>query len=162
MGFFTKPESGAAGALEPLTHERLTALMDAREMNYGVDDDGDIGGFWDGHLFYFFRLGEHQEMFQVRGRWNRVVGVDQLPEIAALVNQWNADKIWPKAYVKAEGDEVGVYGEHSVDYEYGLTDDQIYQHISCALGTTLRLFEHLDEHYPEAAAAARAREESED
>lgn len=160
MGFFTKPEQGASGALAPLTQERLTALLDAREMNYGVDDDGDVGGWWDGHLFYFFRLGEHQEMFQVRGRWNRTVGADQFAALSALVNEWNADKLWPKAYLRAEGDAVGVYGEHTVDYEFGLTDEQVYQHISCAIGTTLRLFEHLDGHYPEAAAAAR--EESED
>ena len=162
MGFFTKPDAGAAAAgPAPLSHERITAVLDAREMNYGVDDDGDIGGYWDGHLFYFFRMGGNQEYLQVRGRWNRKVGIDQYARVMDLVNTWNSEKLWPKGYVRAEDDVVGVYAEHTVDYEHGVTDEQIDLHLACGITTALSLFEQLDEAYPAEAAAAKAEYEGE-
>lgn len=164
MGFFTKPDAepaGSAGQPQPLTHQRVIDCLDARGLQYGVDDDGDIGGYWDGHLFFFFRMGEAEEYFQVRGRWNRTVPSDQVSQVIALVNAWNADKLWPKAYVRVEGggerpEVVGVYAEHTVDYEHGLTDAQLDQHLACGISTSLQLFEHLDEAYPAEAAAAKA------
>ncbi len=162
MGFFTKPDAEPTGSgPQPLTHQRIIDCLDARGLQYGVDDDGDIGGYWDGHLFYFFRMGQAEEYLQVRGRWNRVVPGDQLAPVMALVNAWNADKLWPKGYVRLEGGDerpevVGVYAEHTVDYEHGLTDAQLDQHLACGISTSLQLFEHLDEAYPAEAATAKA------
>jgi hypothetical protein len=161
MGFFTKQDGGAAAAPLALSHDRITAVLDSREMRYAVDDDGDIGGYWDGHLFYFFRMGGNQEYLQVRGRWNRKVGLDQYARVVDLVNTWNAEKLWPKGYVRSEGDVVGVYAEHTVDYEHGVTDEQIDLHLACGITTALSLFESLDEQFPDEAAAAKAEYESE-
>ncbi|WP_346774937.1 YbjN domain-containing protein [Cellulomonas sp. IC4_254] len=159
MGFFTKPDAAASvPGPQPLSHQRIIDVLDAREMNYGVDDDGDIGGYWDGHLFYFFRLGGQQEYLQTRGRWNRRVGIDQYARVVDLVNTWNSEKLWPKGYVRAEDDVVGVYAEHTVDYEHGATDEQIDLHLACGITTALSLFEHLDEQFPAEAAAAKAAE----
>lgn len=158
MGFFNKPTTTPAGALPPLSAERITACLDAREMRYGIDDDGDVGGYWDGHLFYFFRIGQDQEYLQVRGRWNRQVGLDELAAVSARVNDWNADRLWPKVYVRVEDDRLGVYAEHTVDYEHGLTDEQLDVHLACGISTALSFFETLDEAYPEQAAAAKAAE----
>ena len=162
MGFFTKPDAaGSAGAAQALSHERIISVLDSREMRYGVDDDGDIGGYWDGHLFYFFRMGGSQEYLQTRGRWNRKVGVDQFERVVDLVNAWNSEKLWPKGYVRAEDGVVGVYAEHTVDYEHGVTDEQLDLHLACGITTALSLFEHLDEHFPDEAAVAKAEYESE-
>ncbi|GAA4622419.1 YbjN domain-containing protein [Cellulomonas oligotrophica] len=158
MGFFNKPTATPASALPPLSAERITACLDAREMRYGIDGDGDVGGYWDGHLFYFFRIGQDQEYLQVRGRWNRQVGLDELAAVSAKVNDWNADRLWPKVYVRVEDDRLGVYAEHTVDYEHGLTDEQLDVHLACGISTALSFFEALDEAYPEQAAAAKAAE----
>ncbi|MFC8190133.1 YbjN domain-containing protein [Cellulomonas sp. NPDC057328] len=164
MAFFTKPTDipDAPTPLAPLTQERITETLERREMRYGVDDDGDIGGYWDGHLFYFFRLGDNGAYLQVRGRWNRPVPVSELDAVTRLVNEWNAERLWPKGYVRAEDAHVGVYAEHTVDYQHGLTDDQLDTHLACSISTGLALFEHLDEAYPEIAAAARAELEKKD
>lgn len=160
MGFFTKDTSVPnPPALGRLDRDRITAALDSREMRYGIDDDGDVGGYWDGHLFYFFLMGQEGEYLQVRGRWNRKVGVDQLAAVSELVNEWNATHLWPKGYVRVEDDVVGVYGEHSVDYEHGVSDQQVDQHLACGISTTLALFEALDEAYPAEAAAAKAEQE---
>ncbi len=55
-----------------------------------------------------------------------------------------------------------MYAEHTVDYEPGVTDAQIDQHLACGITTTLRLFENLDEHFPDEAAEAKAKLEVED
>jgi hypothetical protein len=72
------------------------------------------------------------------------------------VNAWNADKLWPKGYVRVEDDVLGIYAEHTVDYEHGVTDEQIDLHLACGISTALQLFEHIDEAYPEQAAVAKA------
>ena len=160
MGFFTKDTSAVPTppTLAPLSRDRVTAALDGRDMRYGIDDDGDVGGYWDGHLFYFFIMGQNEEYLQVRGRWNRKVAVDQATPLLELVNEWNASHLWPKGYVRVEDDVVGVYVEHTVDYEHGLSDQQADLHLACGISTGLQLFEHLDEQYPAAAEAAKAQQ----
>lgn len=158
MGYFTKNGAGAARAsLAPLTREAIEAVLDGWGASYARDDDGDVGGFWDGHLFFFLRGGEEGTVLTIRGRWGRDVGADQLGPIVALINTWHDEKVWPKGYARIEGDErLGVYGEVSTPLSSGVTPEQLNDLIGCGLATTLQLFEHIDEHYPEAVAAAEA------
>src|SRR3712207_7234969 len=60
---------------------------------------GDLGGLWRGRLFYFFMFGDRSEILQVRGQWNREASIERLEEVLEACNEWNADRIWPKAYV---------------------------------------------------------------
>lgn len=166
MGFFTKSAGG--GGLILLSKDRIKAVLDARGANYGEDDDGDIGGYWDGHLFCFFVTGPNGEYMQVRARWNREVAMTEWWKVLDLVNQWNMEKFWPKCYARAEkrGTDdaepslIGVYTEVNVDYEHGLTDDQLDQHLACAIATSGSFFDFLDERYPEEAARAKAEYEN--
>lgn len=166
MGFFTKQAS--SGGLASLNKDRLKAVLDGRGANYAEDDDGDVGGYWDGHLFYFFVTGQSGEYFQVRARWNREVAMSEWMTMLALINQWNTEKFWPKCYARAEtrdGEDaeptrIGVYTEVNVDYEHGLTDEQLDQHLACAIATSGSFFDFLDEHYPEEAARAKAEYEN--
>jgi len=150
------PGSGTPARLAPLTRDRIARALEARGYTYGIDADGDIGGRWDEHVFYFLRIGPQREVLQVRGRWNRSVPPSELAAVLALVNDWNTDTIFPKVYVRVEGEELGVYGELGVDYEHGVSDEQIDLHLGCGVSLALSFFERLDERYPEAAAAARA------
>lgn len=166
MGFFTK--QAGAGGLSPLSKERLKAVLDTRGANYAEDAEGDVGGYWDGHLFYFFVAGQNGEYLQVRARWNREVPMAQWARMLDLVNQWNTEKYWPKCYARAEkrnADDaeptlIGVYAEVTVDYEHGLTQEQLDQHLACGIATAGSFFDFLDEHYPEEAARARAEYEN--
>ena len=160
MGFFTKDAAGPAGGLEPVSNERLARLFDETEVNYGRDEDGDLGGFWDDHLFQFWHAGENGEFFQVRGRWMRGVPEADYAKVLEVVNTWNSEKLWPKSYVEVHEGQVIVYGEHTVDYEEGATDEQVHLHVRTGVATSLRLFDHLDEQFPEHAAAAKAAAEA--
>ncbi len=149
--------------LAPLTHERITATLDAHGYRYAIDGDGDIGGIWDDHVFYFVRIGADREFLQVRGRWTRPLSAAHYLEVLEVANTWNTEKVFPKTYVRVEDDLLGVYAEHAVDYRPGVSDSQLDQHLGCAVSTALAFFSHLDEQYPQAveehralAAAARA------
>lgn len=161
MGFFSKTQE-AAGGLSPLTKDRIKERLDARGSSYGVDSDGDIGGYWDGHLFYFFIVGGDEEILQIRGRWNREIDPGQFDALVTLANQFNTDKLFPKAYVRKDDEgKVHVFAEHTVDYEHGATDEQLDLHFGSAIGSTVRFFEQLDELYPTEAAAGKAEFEKE-
>ena len=157
MGFFTKDDATSGGALEPVSNDRLARLFDETEVSYGRDPEGDLGGYWDDHLFTFWHAGEEGEFFQVRGRWMRGVPESEFARVLEFVNDWNRDKLWPKAYAEAYESQVIVFAEHTVDYEDGATDSQVHLHVRTAVASALRLFEALDEQYAEHVAADKAR-----
>ena len=127
-----------------LTRDRVARYLDSRGYRFVVDDDGDLTGTWDGSRFWFLLLGEQQEILQVRGRWHRSLQLDQR-EIASLaVNDWNRERIWPKAYVREEEGALALYSEVSSDFEPGATDLQLAQLVACGLGTGVQMFTALD------------------
>ena len=50
---------------------------------------------------------------------------EQRADVLLALNDWNRDRIWPKAYLRAEDGRAAVYAEVSVDLTDGVTDDQI-------------------------------------
>ncbi|WP_427871062.1 YbjN domain-containing protein [Leucobacter luti] len=153
MGFFTKdagPAPSAGGALAPLSKDRIKASLEREGWSYTVDSDGDIGGGWEYGSFYFFLNGNSDEMLCVRGFWRgRLEEADYARALEAC-NAWNSEKIWPKVYVARDDEGYGrVNAELNVDYEHGLTDEQLTQHLICAINTSMGFFEHLNEVFPE-------------
>jgi hypothetical protein len=124
----------------PLTNDLITKALDTREYQFFVDDDGDVGGYWDENLFYFLRIGEDQEVLLVRLRAQRTFGTDDIPRLYSFCNSWNDDKLWPKAYVKVgAGEAVHVYGELATDLEHGVALRQLDQLIMCAISSGCEL-----------------------
>ena len=139
----------------PLTIARIVAWFEGNQFSYFVDNDGDIGGLWRGRLFYFFLFGDESEILQVRGQWNREVAIERLEEVLEACNEWNADRIWPKAYVRVrDNGMVHVIAEVATDLEHGVTDAQLGQLLNCGLSTANLMFDTLDELYPDPAAVA--------
>lgn len=132
----------------PLDRERIGDYLLERGYRFVVDDDGDLTGTWDGSRFWFLLLGDHQEILQVRGRWHRTVPLDQRPAVALALNDWNRERIWPKAYVREEDGMLALYSEVSADFEPGATDLQIAQVVACGLGTGVQLFAALESVIP--------------
>ena len=78
------------------------------------------------------------------------MSTDRLGEAIQACNEWNIHTIWPKTYAVANDvNEVVIMTEHSVDYEHGVTDAQISQHIACAISTGTQFFEYLNETFPQ-------------
>ena len=139
----------------PLTTARLGSWFKRHGYTYFVDDEGDVGGMWRGRLFFFFLFGARGEILQVRGQWNREFAIERPTEVLEICNEWNADKIWPKAYVRVRDDGmVHLTCETATDLEHGVTDDQLGQLLQCGLSAANVLFDTLDELYPDPAASA--------
>ncbi|GEL94278.1 YbjN domain-containing protein [Cellulomonas composti] len=139
-----------------LTQERLAATLHRRGARVVLDGDGDFGGRWNDHLIYILRPGKDREFLQVRGRWQRPAPASLLPRMLVTLNEWHVEKLFPKGYARIEGDSLGVYAEHTMSYEFGVTDAQIDLHLNWAISTTLRMFDHLDTVFPDVAAEGRA------
>ena len=139
----------------PLSAARIARWMSDNQFSYFVDNDGDLGGIWRGRLFYIFLFGEREEILQVRGQWHREVAIERLEEVLELCNEWNADRIWPKAYARVrDNGRVHVVSEVAVDFEHGATDEQLSQTLYCGLSTATMLFDSFDEQYPDPAGTA--------
>ena len=129
-----------------MTHEMITAALDARGFNYFVDEDGDVAGNFQGNLIYFFRIGEQKEMLQIRAMMQHVFKVEDVPRLYEFCNTWNRDQLWPKAYVQVTDDgAVVVVGEVSTDWERGITIEQLDQALICGIATGCKLGEALAE-----------------
>ncbi|WP_448629665.1 YbjN domain-containing protein [Cellulomonas soli] len=153
LGIDTAGENGDVP--RPISPGRIAAWMTENEFSYFVDSDGDLGGLWRGRLFYFFLFGEQSEILQIRGQWHREVAIERLEEVLDLCNEWNAERIWPKAYVRVrDNGRVHVISEVATDLEHGATDDQLSQMLYCGLSTGSMFFDSLDERYPDPAGVA--------
>lgn len=143
------------GRPTPLSPDRIVRWFERNDFHYFTDDDGDLGGLWRGRLFYFFLFGDAQEILQVRGQWNREIAIERLEEVLDACAEWNAERIWPKAYVRVrDNGMVHVVAEVSTDLEHGATDAQLSQILFCGLSTSSTFFDAIDELYPDPAGVA--------
>jgi hypothetical protein len=140
---------GRAQRTRPLDSARVEAFLVGQGYHVARDEDDDLTGLWDGDRFWFLLLGERQEVLQVRGRWHRTLADDRRASALLAVNDWNRERIWPKAYLRTEDGETVVYGEVSVDLEHGVTDDQLAQLVGCGLGTGVQFFAALADLVPD-------------
>jgi hypothetical protein len=132
--------SGRVDYLQPLSNELIAAVLDGREYRYFTDNDGDIGGRWDDHLIYFFRFGSDGEMLQVRIMVKHTFTTADVPRLYAFCNEWNHDRLWPKAYVHVYDDGVvRVCGEVMADLTAGVAYNQLAQLIECGIETGLHM-----------------------
>lgn len=123
-----------------VTRDRLASYLGSRGYTFRLDEDGDITGTWDGNRFWFMLLGVDKDIIQVRGRWHRPLAESNRVATLQIVNDWNRDRIWPKAYVRRENGALSLYTEHSVDFGPGATQDQIDETLAGGLGNSLQLF----------------------
>jgi hypothetical protein len=105
----------------PLTHELVREFLEERKLNYMVDKDGDFVVIFETpypqHLFTSFILdGPQKQVLQIL---IRVAPTPPIGEVEALrlVNAWNAEKRWPRAFYRDQD----LYLDWSEDWEVGVT-----------------------------------------
>lgn len=151
MGFFSKSSATPSFAsLAPISVERVKADLDKKEVTYFLDDDGDLTSLWDHCAIYFLFGGEKNEILRIHARWHATLSQDRLAEAVQFCNNWNVQTLWPKTFAVANNDDrVVVLAELNVDYEHGVSDEQLGLNISCAMSTILQFFEKVTEEFPE-------------
>lgn len=126
MGFFTNTDSAQPAGLTALTRARVEAALQRCDFHYEVDDDGDIFTMFDDGGYWIVIGGGNEEILTVRGRWRGPLTQSDHLEAMQLANDWNRERLWPKTYAAlSESEDVMVFSEFSVDYEPGVSDDQI-------------------------------------
>lgn len=133
----------------PLSRDRVAATLESEGYHVSRDEDGDVAGLWNSHRFWFIVLGERDEVLQIRGRAARTLPVERRAAALLVVNDWNRDRIWPKAYLRAEEDGLALYGETSTDLEHGVTDAQLLRLVDCGLSTAIQLFDAVEAGRPD-------------
>ncbi len=142
--------SGQLAVTTPISQQRIAAWFTENEFHFFRDSDDDLGGIWHSRVFFFFLLGEQSEILQVRSQWNREISIERIDEMLAFCNDWNTDRIWPKAYIRVlDNGMVQPCAETSLDLEYGITDDQLGDELVCGLNSQAQLWNALDEFYPD-------------
>jgi hypothetical protein len=137
---------GRVDHLQPLSNELIAAVLDAQGYRYFTDADGDIGGRWDDHMIYFFRFGTNGDLLQVRILVDNTFTTNDVPRLYAFCNEWNHDRLWPKAYVHVYDDGTArVCGEVMADLKVGVAFDQLTQLIECGIETGLHMAEAVAE-----------------
>jgi len=141
--------------LAPLSRDRVVAWLRSEKVHFFVDDEGDVGGLWDSSLLYFFVHGEHDEVLLVRSMWHREVSIERFEEVLELCNAWNAEKVWPKAYLRVrDNGKVLVHADITYDLEPGVSDTQLGWLLHSAIGTHLAFLSELERHYPDPVGEA--------
>ncbi|MDR0849811.1 MAG: YbjN domain-containing protein [Propionibacteriaceae bacterium] len=148
MGYFTKPDGTPRTDLAPLSTGRVTACLDSHNWHYEVADSGDVGGWWDGYWFLFSFRGKGKEIFFAHAIWNRDLPETEFTKVVLAANQWNCEHLWPMLSVRQREEEIAVMADLSVDYSFGLTDEQLDLHVRCAIDTMVSAFQWLDERFP--------------
>lgn len=141
-----RPLPQPSSAAPALTQERLKGLLDSREWSWFVDNEGDLGGIWDGNTFYFMLHGDEGSILHISGVLNRRISMDRLDEVRDFIRQWHHDRLWPKvAHRVTDTGELRIQAENTVDWRVGASDPQLLQQIDCALATASGFFEALIE-----------------
>lgn len=153
--------SPSAAVVAPLSIQRVATILDADGDGYQQVDENRLGGFWNGHHFWFVADSDDRSVLVVAGEWNRTVATDEFNSILQIANEWNDQKYWPKVFLRVAesgscASSLKVRTTVTADYGTGVTDALISTHIDRALGSSMSFFEHLDQIYPEAAALAKA------
>ncbi len=160
MGYFNKPSSGSR--LARLSKERIAAAMEEAGWRFGYDEDGDLETGFEGGFYGLLVSGPEGEIFTIRGTWYPTLSGEQLGEAVSACVDWNRETLWPKTFPNVRDDGVvRLHTEHSVDYEHGATDEQLRLQLTCALRTSEGFFRHLNEVFPEAAAALAGADDDE-
>jgi len=136
-----------------VTRERVVATLEAAGWRVGQDDDGDVYGVWDGHLFYFFLTGDKRSVLQVRGRYAGSVPLEEQAAVLPFLDTFNRDHVWPKVYSRTDTRATGIYTEVSTDLTHGVADDQLAQLLTGGLATGIQFFAMLAEAFPAWAPA---------
>ncbi|MDR0432324.1 MAG: YbjN domain-containing protein [Bifidobacteriaceae bacterium] len=140
--------SGGEQVLAPLSRDRIEEVMRLKGWSYSIDSDGDLTGTWDHNRFYFFVTGNEKEILQVQARWRQDLPIELRSDVLLAINEWHQRRLWPKGYVHVDDDgRLWVHAEHVVDWEHGITTDQLMLTITCAISTSVQLFEHLSERF---------------
>ncbi|MDO4242693.1 MAG: YbjN domain-containing protein [Actinomyces sp.] len=124
-------------ATSPLTLERVEDVI-TRSLGYEVQrhlEDGrtSLVGLWGSYPFVFEIPEGHEGWLLIAGDWEEPAGPATRDELAAAINDWNRDKLFPTVTINDAPGGPFVRATYLVDLAAGVTSDQLRLHVDTAL-----------------------------
>ncbi|VEG25521.1 type III secretion system chaperone family protein [Actinomyces howellii] len=121
----------------PLTLDRVETVITGA-LGYEVQrhvEDGrtSLVGMWGSYPFIFEIPEGHDGWLLISGGWEEPAGPALRDELAAAVNDWNRDKLFPTVTINDAPGGPAVRASYLVDLEAGVTSDQLRLHVDTAL-----------------------------
>jgi len=92
----------------------------------------------DDDLITFMLRGDNGEVLNVLGYMYEDLPMGQLDEVRYALEEWHRAHLWPTCFWRDNEDAgltFSVGGAVAVDYEHGVTDDQLAQHVYGAIAS---------------------------
>ncbi len=136
--------------IEPLSARRIANALDGLGISYGTDPDGDLYAQWDGMRVWFLVAGTESNILRIMAGWTVRPPMRMLPALLPVINNWNATQRYPVAVVETLNDDLlQVLGDLNIDLTFGCTDQFLTRQIGLHVGTSIELFKHLANEFPE-------------
>ncbi|MDO4259583.1 MAG: YbjN domain-containing protein [Actinomycetaceae bacterium] len=141
----TSLSSGGLQRVQPLSVERVKAVYDREGWNYHIDHDGDISSTMNSAQIYARILGPENSILSILTYMDESLPIGLLAETRSCIEEWRRAHLWPAVFWRMNSDEVSfqVGAAVSVDWLYGVTDQQLSGHIQMAIATSLDAFDSL-------------------
>ena len=82
--------------------------------------------------------------------WHRIADTEHLTALRKLVEEWNATRIGPKAYLTiADGGVVRLHGEVTYPLEAGMTDAQLEDFVLTGCRLIVALMREAEDLFPD-------------
>lgn len=141
-------DAPAPAAPAPVDAERVMACARRLGLRFFVDDEGDIGIPW--RYVTVHAIFQDSRAIQLRGVWHRIADTEHLAALRRLIEEWNATRIGPKAYVTvADGGVVRLHGEVTYPIEKGMTDAQLDDFVFTGCRLVVALMREAEELFPD-------------
>lgn len=97
-------------------------FLERDDLHYYIDRDGDYAVHVGDLMINLIATGRHDDVYSIMCSNSKEYEGDQLAYAIGCCNEWNADKRWPKAYVRRKTEQLGgrIILEQSLDLETGI------------------------------------------
>jgi hypothetical protein len=121
-------------SVAPVTLDRLGNALDAVDIRYLTDADGNLLALWERHAVLFTLEGPTDEILVIRVRPHATVPPDWADRAFRVVNEWNHARRFYKAYVGDPTDrsQLPIYAEMQVPLGAGVHDALLTEMVECA------------------------------
>ncbi|BAW93438.1 hypothetical protein CHIBA101_1591 [Actinomyces sp. Chiba101] len=143
-----RTDTTVVAAPAPVTAERILKATHRLGLRYFVDDEGDVGIPW--RCVVVHVIFQDTRAVQLRGTWHRIADTEHLAPLRSLVEDWNATRIGPKAFLTVgDGGIVRLHGEITYPLDAGMTDAQIDDFVFTGCRLIVALVREAEEVFPD-------------
>lgn len=138
------PQEGPSQALEPLTLNRLAAVLTSQGWHFQAGPGGALLARWGGEVFRFTVTGSNDAILNVLGLMDEPVAEALVPELREVLEQWHRDHPWPTCFfVAGPGGGAHVGAAVALNCAPGVSDAQLLRQLEVSLSSSFDAFENV-------------------